>query len=238
MGAVGSLITGNDPLMGAALGGVTGGMFGGAEGFGSGFGEGGLFADGGLLGNGGMFNVGDMFSPATETASASLGSGGFQTINPYTSGVDLIPPVTNQITAAPGSIDGAMKFNPATGNYIDPSYFNPTTGEFMGQAGSIGTDPSMIFNEETQSYINKDLYDQYQPGLFERAYDWSAEQMNALTPSDYAQGGLFAANKIMEPEPQPEPVNIQQLLPNAYTQQLVQQGNQFSPLNIKVPRRR
>ena len=137
VGALGALVTGRDPLQGAALGGITGGAFGGSTGFGSGFTEGGLFD----LGSSALSSIPEVAtegvaqSAMTSGAPSSLlGSGGVNVdmaLNPLNVGM-------SGTTATQAGFQAAspMNLTGATG-VVDNAIINPST--YMGGLDEAGT---------------------------------------------------------------------------------------------------
>lgn len=205
VGALGALVTGRDPLQGAALGGITGGAFGGSTGFGSGFTEGGLFD----LGSSALSSIPEV---ATEGVAQSAMTSGAPSSLLGTGGVNVdmaLDPLNvgmNNVTASQAGFQAASPMNLANATgVVDNAFINPST--YMGglnEAGASGlsTGGGYVPDPNAENFVT-DLTAPVKTGLLEdigsTAYDSFADMstmdkvglgamtLDAFTPEEQAQ---------------------------------------------------
>lgn len=237
MGAVTSLAMGKDPLMGAALGGVTGGAFGGSEGLFSGFNEGGLFSDNLFSG----FDLGGSLAGDVNAVTPSIGSGGYANLNPVNTitpdmvGTNLITPEYNLLTD-PTSEAVQQGMYPNYKLYQN-EMIQPSIGDPINMGGYTPTADELQTAANLKEYGGLTAPVTEDKSMLDSAYDGLLDM--GFTNKDLMQGSMMGAQSLLDRPTEPIDVpDIQGLLPSQYQALMAQSGNQFAPLQIRIPKPR
>lgn len=197
IGALSSLATGQDPLKGAALGGITGGAFGGSTGFGSGFAEGGLMD----LGSSALSSVPEIATEGVAQSAMTAGApssllssqGAEMALNPLNQGASLLSSSGGPVTATQAGFQAASPMGTVTNNaIINPSTYSgglDTSGASGLEIGG-GYVPDPTVSNKVES-LTKPVETGFFDDLGSSAYD-SLANMSAMEQVQLGQMGLDA----------------------------------------------
>jgi len=202
IGALSSLATGQDPLKGAALGGITGGAFGGSTGFGSGFTEGGLMD----LGSSALSSVPEIATEGVAQSAMTAGApssllssqGADMALNPLNQGASLLSSSGGPVTATQSGFQAAspMNLTDSTG-VVDNAIINPSTySGGLDTSGASGLEvgggyiPDPTVSNKVES-LTKPVETGFFDDLGSSAYD-SLANMSAMEQVQLGQMGLDA----------------------------------------------